>query len=71
MHQLVVFLKILILPALLALWNEHSNHGNLLSILTKHPGVLVTIIVVLEGNLGIVKKGSSKNQGMLAIIENE
>jgi hypothetical protein len=57
--------------ALLALWNAHSNYSNLLSILTKYPSVLVTIIVVLEGNLGIMEERSSKDKCILTIIENE
>ena len=73
-HQLVVFRKLRVfttLPTHLVLWDANPNSGNLLPILAKYPSVLVTIIVVYEGNLGIMEERSSKNQGMLAVIENE
>ena len=73
-HQLVVFRKLRVFttfPTRLVLGNANPNGSNLLPILAEYPGVLVTIIVVYKGNLGIMEERSSKNQGMLAVIENE
>src|ERR1700730_11417954 len=74
MHQLVVFRKLRVFtafPTCPILWDANPNGGNLLPILAKYPSVLVTIIVVYEGNLGIMEERSSKDKCMLAIIENE
>ena len=64
MHQLVVFRKLRVFtafPTCLVLWDANPNGGNLFPILAKYPSVLVTIIVIFEGNLGIIEEGYSKN----------
>jgi hypothetical protein len=73
-HWLFVSFNILLyslLPIRPALWGAHTNSSNPLTVLTKHSGILVAIFVVFKCNLGVMKEGSSKNEGMLALIKDE
>jgi hypothetical protein len=40
-------------------------------VLAKHPGVLVSNVVVFEGNLGIVEERGTKDKSVLALVKDK
>jgi len=40
-------------------------------VFAKHPYILIASVVVLKSNLSIVEEKSSKNKGVLTLIENK